>query len=51
MIGAAAGILVLALVGTAVAGSGQATKSVSITKVSKKANKALAKANKAIRIA
>jgi len=51
MIVVAAGILVLALVGTAVAGAGSATTSVSITKVSKRASKALGKANAAIRIA
>lgn len=50
-IAAAVGALLLALVGTAIAKSGPATTSVSITKVSKKANKALRKASRAIRIA
>lgn len=55
MVGIATSVLVLALVGSAVAGSGSATKSGSIIKVSKraliKANKSLRKANRALRIA
>lgn len=48
MIGAATSILVLALVGSAVAGSGPATKSGAIIKISKRTNKALSRANKSL---
>lgn len=51
LLSAIVSILVVVLVGTALAGSGPATKTVSITKVSKDANRALSKAGQAIQIA